>query len=213
MTETDKLYYGEMLKRDRLIPFFVRDKLICFISFYITNNPDKFIQRNNPWSVEEDEPETGKIAYIDQIWSDKKKYNHRYSFEVWKRLINFIKQNFPKVEEIYWHRWKNDIIKVFKKELKNVNKNFDFCKNECKAYCCNIITTLLKNNRTPQEENEVQLILAHEGTQLGEKDGVQYIEIKTRCKFLTQDNECLIYEKRFDTCRRYECEKLKKEMK
>ena len=122
MTETDKLYYYEMLERDRLIPFFIHcydketktdyDKLICFISFYITNNPDRYIQRDNPWSVEEDEPEIGKIAYIDQIWSDKKTYNHRYSFEVWKRLVNFIKQNFPKVEEIYWHRWKND--KLFK---------------------------------------------------------------------------------------------------
>lgn len=121
MTETDKLYYGEMLHKKRLIPFFAGDKLICFISFFITNNPNKYIQRDNPWSIEEDDPNTGKICYIDQIWSNRKAHN--YSFEIWRRLINFIKLNFPKVQEIYWHRWKNEQIHIYKKELKKEMEN------------------------------------------------------------------------------------------
>jgi len=117
MTKTDKLYYSMMLKKGRLIPFFLNDDLICFISFYIANNPDKYIQRDNPWSVEEDEPETGKIAYIDQIWSTKQALNHFHSFQIWNRLVNFIKTEYPLVQAVRWNRWKNSRLYAFAKSI------------------------------------------------------------------------------------------------
>ncbi len=201
-------YYKEMLKRNRLLPIFVDDKMKCFITYFIGNGDVSKYTQKDSWSVVDDEPKTGDTAYIDQLISDHEK-NHKYSKMVWNILINHIKENYPQVKQLRWNRLKNGEVKTYKKEIVKENKNFDFCKNECRAYCCNIITVILKNNRTPQEENEVQLILAHAGTQLGEKDGVQYIEIETKCKFLTNDNACSIYDKRFDTCRKYECEKLK----
>jgi len=188
-------YYKEMLKRNRLLPFFVDGKMKCFITYFIGNGDMKKYTEKDSWAVVDDEPKTGTVAYIDQLVSDHE-VNHKYSRRVWDILENHIRENYPQVIQIRWNRLKE-------------NKKFDICKNECKAYCCNFITVTLKNNRTPQEENEVQLILAHEGTNFGEKDGVQYIEIKSRCKFLTEKNECSIYDKRFDTCRRYECGKLK----
>ena len=202
-------YYKEMLKRNRLLPVFVNGKMKCFVTYFIGNgNVDKYTQKDS-WVVVDDEPKTGDTAYIDQLVSDHE-VNHKYSRAVWDILINHIKETYPQVKQLRWNRYKNGVVKTYKKEIgQNVKRNLDFCKNECKAYCCNIITVVLKNNRTPEEENEVQLILAHEGTKLGEKDGVQYIEVKTKCKFLTNDNECSIYEQRFNTCRRYECEKLK----
>ena len=89
--------------------------------------------------------------------------------------------------------------------------------NKCDASCCKVITLLLKKSRNSNEENDVQLILSHEGTHLHKENGAEYIEIDTKCRFLTPENKCSIYEKRFNLCRRYECEKMKskdgKEMK
>lgn len=116
MTETDRLYYKEMLKNNRLLPFVRDGKLICFISFYITNDPEKYIQRNNPWSVEEDKPETGKFAVIDQLWSNKEA--HKYSFEIWKNLVEFIKNNYPLVKKLRWNRWKNNKLYKFNVSIK-----------------------------------------------------------------------------------------------
>jgi len=206
-------YYKEMLRRNRLLPFFVKGKMKCFIAYFIGNgNAEKYVNKDS-WAVVDDEPKTGETCYIDQLCSDHE-VNHKYSKIVWNILINHIKVNYPQVKRIRWNRYKDGAVKVYIKEIIHKDKidNFDICKNECKAYCCNTITVVLKNNRTPEEENEVQLILAHNGTHFKEKDGVQYIEIESKCKFLTNDNACSIYEKRFNTCRKYECEKLKKEM-
>ena len=108
----DKTYYNKMLKKGRLIPFIIRDKLIGFVSFYITNDVDKYI-RDDPWTVLEDEPETGKICYVDQCWTDKSA--HKYSFEIWKKLKQFLKSNYPLVEKIRWNRFKHNKLKEYEK--------------------------------------------------------------------------------------------------
>lgn len=117
MTETDKLYYTEMLKRDRLIPFFDKDKLICFITFFIGNNKDKYITEN-PWEILDDEP-NGKVCIISQLLTDKTshKENHKLCIQVWKRFKDYIKLNFPEVKEICWHRFLNGKINIHKKEI------------------------------------------------------------------------------------------------
>lgn len=115
MTETDKLYYRKMLKKGRLIPFFDKDELVCIISFYITNDPDRYIQRDNAWSVEEDEPGTGTVMLVDQIWSDK---NRKNQFQIWRRLISFCKENYPLVNTVRWNRWKNEKLYKFNVLLK-----------------------------------------------------------------------------------------------
>lgn len=106
-----------MLKKGRLIPFIVGDKLIGFVSFYITNDVNKYL-RDDPWAVLDDEPETGKIFYVEQVWTDK--HAHKYSFEIWKRLKQFIKANYPLVEEIRWNRFnkKSNKLTIWTKCLK-----------------------------------------------------------------------------------------------
>ncbi len=118
MTDTDKIFYKEMLKRDRLIPFIDNGILICFITFYLTNNPERYIT-NNPWEVLEDEQE-GRICVISQLITDKVSHweNHKLCYQVWKRFKDYIKLNFPKVEEIYWHRWKDKKVNVHKMIIK-----------------------------------------------------------------------------------------------
>lgn len=114
-----KLYYDEMLKKGRLIPFIENGKLICLITFLIGNETDKdrFI-RDNMWSVEVDNPQ-GVICFIDQLLTDKTshKQNHKLSYQVWKRFKDFIKSNFPNVEQIYWHRYKNGKVNIHKSFL------------------------------------------------------------------------------------------------
>ena len=70
----DKTYYNKMLKKGRLIPFIIGDKLIGFVSFYITNDVNKYL-RDDPWTVLEDEPETGKVCWVDQCWTQKCEIN------------------------------------------------------------------------------------------------------------------------------------------
>jgi len=112
----DKVYYKEMLERSRLIPFFRGDALACTISFFITNNPDMYAQRDNPWSVEEDD-ERGTICYVDQLITTKLSDNPKFSHETWSRFKSYIKNAFPTVKEICWCRHKNGITKTYKKEI------------------------------------------------------------------------------------------------
>jgi len=99
----DKAYYSKMLAKGRMIPFIEGDKLIGMLTFYITNNVDKYIDRYDPWKVLSDEPETGKKCYVDQVWTNRQA--HKYSFKIWKKFREFIKSEYPSVREIRWNRW------------------------------------------------------------------------------------------------------------
>ncbi len=101
-----------MLRKGRLIPFIIGDKLIGFVSFYITNDVNKYL-RDDPWTVEEDEPETGKVCWVDQCWTHK--CAHKYSFKIWHKLKQFLKTNYPQVEKIRWNRWRNEKVKEYQK--------------------------------------------------------------------------------------------------
>ena len=115
MNLKDNPYYIEMLHKDRLIPFFKGDRLVCFITFYICNEgEEKRFLRDDMWSVEEDNPQ-GNLAWIDQVWSDKKA--HKYSFEIWGRLKSFIRECYPSVKNITWRRWKNKKVNIYREKL------------------------------------------------------------------------------------------------
>ena len=117
MTPTDRLYYGEMLKRGRLIPFFKGDRLVCAITFFITNDIEKYVQAYS-WDALEDNPD-GKIAYISQLITDKNSGNAKLSYEIWGRFKLYTKVNFPSVKQICWRRWDkiNQVVRTYKKEI------------------------------------------------------------------------------------------------
>lgn len=112
-------YYKEMLHKNRLIPFFTKDnKMICFLTFYITNDENKYIEVD-PWEVLEDNPK-GNICYISQLLTSKATDNPKLSYEIWHRFKIYIKNSFPAVEKICWRRWDklNQLVKTYKKEIK-----------------------------------------------------------------------------------------------
>ena len=108
----DKTYYNKMLKKGRLIPFIIGDKLIGFVSFYITNDVNKYL-RDDPWTVMEDEPETGKVCWVDQVWVKNEYRCCKYSFKIWHRLKQYLKTNYPQVEKVRWNRYRHNITKEY----------------------------------------------------------------------------------------------------
>lgn len=117
MNNIDKKYYQEMLRKHRLIPIIKNKKLICVITFYITNDESLYI-KSDPWEVLQDE-DNGKICYVSQIISDKNYDNHKLSITVWRHFKVYIKNNFPSVKVISWRRWNwnTEKIRVYKKEI------------------------------------------------------------------------------------------------
>lgn len=113
----NKTYYAEMLKKDRLIPFFKNDRLVCFISFYICDDETKYIN-SDPWEVLDDDP-NGKVCYISQLLTSKEPDNPKLSYEIWHRFKIYIKNSFPSVRYISWRRWdrKTETVKTYKKEI------------------------------------------------------------------------------------------------
>lgn len=108
----DKTYYTQMLNKERLIPFIINNRLICFITFYICDLKQKNAYlRDNMWSVENDNLE-GNCCYIDQLWTDKNSDNPRLSYQIWNKFKTYIKQNFPNVRYYTFNRYKHK--KVYK---------------------------------------------------------------------------------------------------
>lgn len=106
-----------MLLKKRLIPILKGSKTVGLISFYIGNLVSKYV-RKNPWSILDDEPETGTTCFIDQCITDKKTCNHNYTWKVWKHFNNYIRQTYPKVKKIRWNRLKGGIAHVYTRSIK-----------------------------------------------------------------------------------------------
>jgi len=111
-------YYMEMLKRDRAFPVYINKKLKCYITYFIGNGDhvSKYV-RSDPWSIVDDEPETGTVCYIDQCISSKENENQKYNRIVFGIFINHIKEKFPQVKMFRWNRVKNKIVNIYKKEI------------------------------------------------------------------------------------------------
>lgn len=99
------------------MPIIISDRLMAFITFYITDDEKKYIEAD-PWDILEDNPQ-GKICYIAQLLTDKHFENRKIFFENWNSFKKFIKFNFPSVKIICWRRLdkKNFIVKTHKKEI------------------------------------------------------------------------------------------------
>lgn len=112
MTEAQLGYYDKMVAKDRLVPVFAGDKLRGVITFYIGSDAAKYV-RDDPWTVLEDEPQTGTVCFIDQLISNHDKDNARWSFNVWHQFKQHIRETYPKVRVIRWNRYKNGEVYVF----------------------------------------------------------------------------------------------------
>lgn len=79
------------------------------------------------------------------------------------------------------------------------------CKN-C-GQCCSYVTIPLDTPTTKREYDMLIWALYHENIWVFlDHDGDWFIEFKTKCKALTKENLCGVYEKRPDICRNHDPE-------
>jgi Fe-S-cluster containining protein len=79
----------------------------------------------------------------------------------------------------------------------------------CKGRCCSYVTVEIDKPTDKVDRDEIRWFLAHENIQVFLEDGDWYVQFYTRCKHLTAEGMCGIYEDRFDVCREHgtdECE-------
>jgi len=111
-----KTYYNEMLKKERLLPIKSQGVISGFLSFYITNDDEKYIKAD-PYAVLDDDP-NGEICYVAQVIVPKEVEN---PIRIWSNFKKHIKDNFGNVKYIHWNRGKNGTMYSYIKELKKLN--------------------------------------------------------------------------------------------
>lgn len=110
-------YYHQMLLKERLVPIYLHDDLVAMITFYIgDNNIYKYV-RDDPWTILDDEPETGYICYVDQLVTNKYPRNSKYSFMVTAYFIQYIQERYPLVNIVRWNRYKNGKVRIYHKDI------------------------------------------------------------------------------------------------
>ena len=79
----------------------------------------------------------------------------------------------------------------------------------CGGKCCRYITIQIDRPTRKVDVDEIRWFLAHHNVEVFIEDRKWYVQAYNRCKHLTEDNRCAIYEDRFQVCREHgvdECE-------
>jgi Fe-S-cluster containining protein len=77
----------------------------------------------------------------------------------------------------------------------------------CVAHCCRYVAIEIDRPRRRWQYDQIYWMLLHENVAVfRDHDGKWFAELASRCRALTSDNLCSIYDRRPDLCRRYEVE-------
>ncbi len=79
------------------------------------------------------------------------------------------------------------------------------CK-KCAGLCCRYLALPIETPTDKDDFDDIRWYLAHEGISIFVEEGEWYINIANRCKHLTKENRCDIYETRPRICRGYQDE-------
>ena|SRR3990167_8833746 len=114
----DKPYYREMLKKERLVSFYSKEKLVAFVTFYIggMDEQNKFFRKDS-WEILDDNKD-GSVCYIDQL-INKDKTNLKEFFRGWIYFKSYLKKSFRNVRYVCWRRWnkKTNKVNFYSKEI------------------------------------------------------------------------------------------------
>jgi Fe-S-cluster containining protein len=78
------------------------------------------------------------------------------------------------------------------------------CQQECQARCCRYITVQLPAPKNVRDLDEIAWWLAHHDVSVYVESRRWHLEVRVRCKYLNDDNLCVIYEHRPRVCRDYD---------
>jgi len=84
-----------------------------------------------------------------------------------------------------------------------VSKEQARCQDKCQARCCRYITVQIPAPKRKVDLDELSWFLAHEHITVYVESRRWHVEMRTRCKYLTADNLCAVYETRPDVCHKY----------
>jgi len=82
--------------------------------------------------------------------------------------------------------------------------------NECAAECCRYFAFQIDTPRTKQDFDHIRWYLAHEKVRIYIEKNKWYMDIHNKCRYVTPDYRCSIYNTRPDICREHDtrdCEK------
>jgi len=74
---------------------------------------------------------------------------------------------------------------------------------QCDGKCCRYFALQIDEPTTRRDFDDVSWYLAHEGVIVFVEDGDWYLEVRNRCRHLTPDHRCRIYEDRPALCREH----------
>ena len=78
------------------------------------------------------------------------------------------------------------------------------CQEQCQAQCCRYITVQIPAPRRKCDLDELSWFLAHEQVTVYVDSRRWHLELRARCKYLTADCLCAVYENRPQVCRDHE---------
>jgi len=74
----------------------------------------------------------------------------------------------------------------------------------CAATCCHYLALPIDKPKSARDFDDIRWYVLHDGISVFVEEGDWYIQIRTRCKQLGDDNRCTIYESRPRICSDYE---------
>ena len=78
------------------------------------------------------------------------------------------------------------------------------CMVSCKAKCCKYYSLSIDTPRSAADFDDIRWYLMHERTNVYKYEGVWYLLVEARCRHLTPENACGIYDRRPRTCADYD---------
>jgi Fe-S-cluster containining protein len=88
--------------------------------------------------------------------------------------------------------------------MAGLSKQAEICAHQCQGRCCKYIVVKIPAPRTRIDHEEIRWWVAHEGISVHISQRKWYLQVFSRCSYLTPNNLCGAYEKRPDVCRDYE---------
>ena len=80
----------------------------------------------------------------------------------------------------------------------------------CESKCCRYFALQIDTPRSRDDFENIRWYIAHKGVMIYVKNRKWYMDISNKCRFLTKDFKCSIYDKRPLMCREHspkECER------
>jgi len=90
------------------------------------------------------------------------------------------------------------------KQTKNTKKSTAALRKNCKGLCCRYFALPIEPPHDWDDYDDIRWYLAHENVTVFVEDGDWYLNVKNKCRYLSEkDYSCQIYDKRPNICRQY----------